>query len=63
MGAAVSLLAVAAGMVLIWSDGREIAGVDTMLAGLVLVVLGAAGALLAFLLWATGPRPRSGSGR
>jgi len=62
MGGAVSLVVLVAGMILIWGAGPQVAGVDSMLAGLVLVIVGATGVLLAFLLWSTGPRPASRQG-
>jgi hypothetical protein len=57
MGAAIGVLMMVVGALLIWSAGPRLAGVDTMFAGLVLIVLGAIGILLAFLLWSTEPRP------
>jgi hypothetical protein len=63
VGAAVSLLLLVAGLVLVWSAAPEIAGVDPRVAGPVLVVLGATGLVLAFLAWSTGPRPRKDESR
>jgi hypothetical protein len=52
---AASLAMLVAGMVLILRADPRIAGVDTTFAGLVLVILGAIGALLGFALWSTAP--------
>jgi hypothetical protein len=57
LGGAISTILLVAGLVLTLTAGPRVAGVDTMFAGLILVVIGAIGALVAFLLWSTGPRP------
>ena len=57
LAGAISTAVLVAGIVLILTAGPRVAGVDTTFAGMILVVVGAIGALLAFLLWSTGPAP------
>jgi hypothetical protein len=53
MAAATGAIMIVAGLALISADARRVLTVDTVFAGLVLVVLGAIAMVLAFLLWAT----------
>jgi hypothetical protein len=53
MAAVTGATMIVAGAVLISGDDPQVLTVDTVFAGLVLVVLGAIGLVLAFLLWAT----------
>jgi hypothetical protein len=57
LAGAISTALLITGIVLTLTAGPRVAGIDSTFAGMILVVVGAIGALVAFLLWSTGPRP------
>jgi hypothetical protein len=53
MGFGVSVLVAAVGAVLLWAVDASVAGVDVNTIGLILLVVGIAGALLSLVFWST----------
>jgi hypothetical protein len=53
MGIGVSLLLAAAGAVLIWAVDAEVSGLDLTTVGVILLVVGIAGALLSLVFWSS----------
>jgi hypothetical protein len=53
MGISVSLLLAAAGAVLIWAVDVEVSGLDLTAVGVILLVVGIAGALLSLVFWSS----------
>ena len=51
MGIGVSLILVAAGAILTWAVETEVSGVDINTVGIILMVVGIAGALLSVVFW------------
>ena len=67
MGIGVSLLLVAAGAILVWAVNATVSGLELHTIGWILLIVGAAGALLSLIFWsswggwgasADGPRGR-----
>ena len=53
MGIGVSLFLIAIGAILIWAVEAEVAGVDITAIGVILLIVGAVGALLSIMFWST----------
>lgn len=53
MGVSVSLLLIAAGAILTWAISAETSGVDINTVGVILMVVGAAGALISLVFWSS----------
>jgi hypothetical protein len=51
MGLTISIILAAAGAVLIWAVEASVAGVDVTTLGVILLVVGIAGALVSLVLW------------
>jgi len=67
MGIGVSMLLVAAGAILVWAVNATVSGIELHTIGWILLIVGAAGALLSLIFWsswggwgapADGPRGR-----
>jgi hypothetical protein len=63
VGIGVSLILAAAGAILLWAVDAEVSGVDISTIGVILLVVGIAGALLSLVFWSSwgGFGGRSGS--
>ena len=53
MGLGVSLLLIAVGAILIWGVTGEVSGVDIDAVGVILLVVGAIGAVLSMIFWSS----------
>lgn len=53
MGIGVSLILVAVGAILTWAVTAEVSGVDLNTVGVILMVVGAAGALISLAFWSS----------
>jgi hypothetical protein len=53
MGMGVSLLLVAAGAILIWAVNASVSGIELHTVGWILLIVGAAGALLSLIFWSS----------
>ena len=53
MGIGVSLFLIAIGAILIWAIEAEVAGVDINAVGVILLIVGAIGALLSIMFWSS----------
>ncbi len=53
MGIGVSMLLAAAGAILLWAVDAEVSGVDISTVGVILLVVGIAGALLSLVFWSS----------
>ena len=53
MGIGVSLLLIAVGAILVWAVEAEVSGVDLTAVGWILLIVGAAGALLSLIFWSS----------
>ena len=53
MGIGVSLILIAVGAVLVWAVEATVSGVDLVAVGWILVIVGAAGALLSLIFWSS----------
>ena len=53
MGIGVSLILIAVGAILVWAVEAEVAGVDITAIGWILLIVGAAGALLSLIFWSS----------
>jgi hypothetical protein len=53
MGLGVSIILAAVGAVLLWGVDASVAGVDLDTIGLILLIVGIAGALLSLMFWTT----------
>ena len=53
MGIGVSLLLIAAGAILLWGVTGEVAGIDIDAIGVILMVVGALGAVLSMIFWSS----------
>jgi hypothetical protein len=69
MGIGVSLLLIAVGAILVWGVTGEVSGLDLDAVGVILMVVGALGAVLSMIFWSSwggpgywGSRPRSNEG-
>ena len=63
MGIGVSLLLVAAGAILLWGVTGEVAGIDIDAIGVILIVVGAIGAVLSMIFWSSWGGPAGMSRR
>lgn len=53
MGIGVSLILIAVGAILVWAVEAEVSGVDITAIGWILLIVGAAGALLSLIFWSS----------
>ncbi len=53
MGLGVSLLLIAVGAILVWGLERDIGGIDEDAIGVILMIIGAIGAILSMLFWSS----------
>jgi len=53
MGIGVSLILIAVGAILVWAVNAEVSGVDLTAVGWILLIVGAAGALLSMIFWSS----------
>lgn len=53
MGIGVSLILIAVGAILTWAVSAEVSGVDLQTIGVILLVVGIAGALLSLVFWSS----------
>jgi len=53
MGIGVSLLLIAIGAILTWAVSADVSGVDINTVGVILMVVGAAGALISLVFWSS----------
>ena len=53
MGIGVSLVLAAAGAILLWAVDAEVSGIDISTVGVILLVVGIAGALLSLVFWSS----------
>jgi Domain of unknown function (DUF6458) len=53
MGIGVSLLLVAAGAILVWAVNATVSGIEVHTIGWILLIVGAAGALLSLVFWSS----------
>jgi hypothetical protein len=53
MGIGVSLLLIAAGAILVWGVTGEVSGLDLDAVGVILMVVGALGAVLSMIFWSS----------
>jgi hypothetical protein len=53
MGIGVSLILIAVGAILTWAVSAEASGVDLQTVGVILMVVGAAGALISLVFWSS----------
>jgi len=51
MGIGVSLILIAVGAILVWAVEAQVSGVDITAIGWILLIVGAAGALLSLIFW------------
>lgn len=51
MGIGVSLILIAVGAILVWAVEAQVSGVDITAVGWILLIVGAAGALLSLIFW------------
>jgi hypothetical protein len=51
MGIGASLILIAVGAILVWAVEAEVSGVDITAVGWILLIVGAAGALLSLIFW------------
>ena len=63
MGIGISIVLAAVGAILIWGTTASVSGVDLTMIGVILLVVGAIGALLSLVFWSSwgggvGPRRR-----
>jgi hypothetical protein len=63
MGIGVSLILVAAGAILTWAVDASVSGVDITAVGVILMVVGIAGALLSLVFWSSWGGFGAGGGR
>lgn len=53
MGISVSLVLIAVGAILTWAVSAEVSGLDITTVGVILLVVGLAGALISFIFWSS----------
>lgn len=53
MGIGASLILIAVGAILVWAVEAEVAGVDITAVGWILLIVGAAGALISMIFWSS----------
>jgi hypothetical protein len=53
MGIGVSLLLIAVGAILTWAVSASVSGIDLNTVGVILMVVGAAGALISLIFWSS----------
>jgi hypothetical protein len=53
MGIGVSLILIAVGAILVWAIEAQVSGVDITAIGWILLIVGAAGALLSLIFWSS----------
>jgi len=53
MGIGVSLILIAVGAILVWAVEAQVSGVDLTAVGWILLIVGAAGALLSMIFWSS----------
>ena len=53
MGIGVSLILIAVGAILTWAVNTEVSGVDIQTVGVILMIVGLAGALLSLVFWSS----------
>lgn len=53
MGIGASLILIAVGAILVWAVEAEVAGLDITAVGWILLIVGAAGALLSMIFWSS----------
>jgi Domain of unknown function (DUF6458) len=53
MGIGVSLILIAVGAILTWAVTAEVSGVDIQVVGVILLVVGAIGALMSLIFWSS----------
>jgi hypothetical protein len=53
MGIGVSLILIAVGAILVWAVEATVSGVDLVAVGWILLIVGAAGALLSMIFWSS----------
>ena len=53
MGIGVSLILIAVGAILTWAVSAEVSGVDIQTIGVILLIVGIAGALLSLVFWSS----------
>ena len=53
MGIGVSLILIAVGAILTWAVNTEVSGVDIQTIGVILLIVGIAGALLSLVFWSS----------
>ena len=53
MGIGVSLILIAVGAILVWAVEAQVSGVDLTAVGWILLIVGAAGALLSLIFWSS----------
>ena len=53
MGIGVSLLSIAVGAILTWAVTADVSGLDLKTVGVILMVVGVAGALISFVFWSS----------
>lgn len=53
MGIGVSLILIAVGAILTWAVSADVSGVDLQTVGVILMVVGAVGALLSLVFWSS----------
>lgn len=63
MGIGVSLILIAVGAILTWAVSAEVSGVDLQTIGVILLVVGIAGALLSLVFWSSWGGPGAASRR
>jgi hypothetical protein len=53
MGVGISLILIAVGAILVWAVEAQVSGVDITAVGWILLIVGAAGALLSLIFWSS----------
>jgi hypothetical protein len=53
VGIGVSLILIAVGAILAWAVSAEVSGVDIQVVGVILLVVGAIGALMSLIFWSS----------
>jgi hypothetical protein len=53
VGIGVSLILIAVGAILTWAVSAEVSGIDIQVVGVILLIVGAIGALLSFIIWSS----------
>ncbi len=53
MGIGVSLILIAVGAILTWAVSAEVSGIDIQVVGVILLIVGAIGALLSLIFWSS----------